>query len=123
MITVVQRATLGDYLAFYRNVIPGWVIYHGGERVGMAGISHSNVDGRWWAYLNLKSDLDGEGGLRLVREMRAGLEMISEDVYVLCEEHIYATAPRLLRILGFKPTDEVNGDMVVWVRPGSIEGD
>jgi len=123
MITVIRRATMGDYLAFFREVIPGWVIYHGGERVGMAGITYNKLNDRWWAYLNINGDLDRAGGLRLVREMRAGLSNLAEDVYVLCDEGNHPSAPRLLSALGFEPTDEVEDNWPVWKKAATTEGD
>jgi hypothetical protein len=116
MITVIKRATIADYMAMFPNMIPGWVVYHGGERVAIAGVNYNPMDDRWWAYLNVVGALDHDGGLRVIREMRDGLRGIQNDVYVLCDEGNYLAAPRLLRVLGFEKTNEQSLGQDVWIR-------
>jgi hypothetical protein len=41
-----------------------------------------------------------------VKQMRKHLREMTEDVYVQCDNVRFEHAPRLLQILGFKPTDE-----------------
>lgn len=115
MITVIRRATAADYFAFFNDVIPGWVVYNNGERIGMGGISWNAVDERWWGYLTMKGKPNHDGAMRIIREMQNGLRAIPHDVYVICDEKNYLSAPRLLRILGFEPTEETNFGLDVWV--------
>lgn len=116
MITTVQKARPEDYIALFKETVSGmWVVYHGGERVGMGGIHYSYFDNRWWGFLAMKKSVDAEGGLHLIRRMRSGLEFVTDDIYVLCDKKNHPSAPRLLRALGFEPTDETNFDLDVWV--------
>jgi hypothetical protein len=122
MITVVRRATIEDYVGFFGTkvldageIVPGWVLYHAGQRAAIAGISYNPDENRWWAYFNMRCSLNLDASLLLIREVRNGVRMIPHDVYVLCDEGNYATAPKLLHTLGFEPTDETNLGLDVWV--------
>ena len=122
VITIIKRATISDYIEFFgrkmldlSQIIPGWVLYHGGQRAAIAGISYDPEKDRWWAYFNIKRELTLDANLLLIREVRNGVRMIPHDVYVLCDESNYTTAPKLLGVLGFEPTDETNFGRDVWV--------
>ncbi len=114
MITVIKPATIGDYLAFYKAPMSGWVIFANGERVGMAGIALNETDQKFWGYFNIKDKVSSEVGADLIRQIRGGLKAMTEPVYVLCQECDFPQAPRLLKALGFKPTGEIKEGQEVW---------
>ena len=122
MIPVIQRATDADYMAFFGNFIPGWVVFYGGERVALVGFLYRALDDRWWGYFNIKPGLPKAATTRIVLEIKRNLNTVEEDVYVTCDEVDHAaTAPRLLRAWGFHPTGEYADEMemAIWMRPGT----
>ena len=121
MVMTVQRATIGDYLRFYKDIIPGWVVWNNGERVGMLGISFNVADQRYWGYFDLRDKLTPEAGLKLVTHVRAALKGAEHDVCVLCQKRTWDTAPRLLKVLGFHPTGDYVEEDEIWIRPASVE--
>lgn len=121
MVMTVQRATIGDYLKFYKDIIPGWVIWNNGQRIGILGFSYNVADHRYWGYFDLREKLDPDAGRRLVQNVRSSLKGADHDLVVLCQKETFETAPRLCRILGFKPTGEFVEGNEIWIRPASVE--
>ncbi len=66
-------------------------------------------EGRLWAFY----DVLGPVGPRVFYAIRSVLEAQEEDVFAPCND-LHATAPRLLALLGFVPTQETRFAMRVW---------
>lgn len=115
MISIVQPATVGDYLAFYAVPSTGWVLWHGGERIGMAGLAMNQAENRHWAYFDLRGGMDAQAGASLTRKVWTTLRAIKLDVWCLCQKDTFPQAPRFLRVLGFKPTGEIREQQEVWL--------
>ena len=83
-----------------------------GKVVAMAGVirdprfhgSMFEEMGRWIGFLQVADDVPPLGA-KAVHAMRAYLKRQSEDIIVQCE-NAFPKAEKLLRILGFKPTEE-----------------
>jgi hypothetical protein len=122
MIPIVKQATDADYFAFFGDKIPSWVVWWGGERVALVGFTLRQEDERFWGFFNVKEGLGPRVGMMIVREIQRNFKALTEDVYVTCDDINYEnTAPRLLRLWGFKPTDDNYEGMRIWVRSATGE--
>lgn len=118
MITVIRPATAGDFIAFFQHAqIASWVIWDGGERIGMSGILE--WDGQLWGYFDIRKPLSVDGGLSVVRAMRRALRVVDRDVLITCDEKRFSQAPRLLKACGFKPTGDYKNSLEIWKCPVS----
>lgn len=96
-----------------RDLVAGLI---DGVVVAMAGVIrdpryHGSIfeeDGRWIGFLSLAPGAQPLG-MRPVLVMRQYLKAQTEDIVVMCDE-TKPKAERLLTILGFKPTDELQAD-------------
>ena len=112
----VRRVT-GEHAAGY--FAPGLpdpeaaaVAYVDGKPVAIAGLHRA--EGRVWAFLNAFGPLPAILAIRRMRDVlaeahRAGIV----SIYVTCEDR-HVTAPRLLKLLGFQPTEEVRQGLRVY---------
>lgn len=121
----ITDAKLGDFLAWFNADLPSWVVWEGDERLAIAGITLNPAEGRWWGYFDLRdgAHLTPAAGAALALSMRRGLETVGYDVYATCQEEDFMTAPRLLRLIGFYPTNEHRDGLEVWVCPGTAAGE
>ena len=96
---------LGEFLCHWEEVEAAIV---DSEIVGMGGFArlHDHHD-RLWAFLNVMPGAR-MNGFRIARRLMRKLHDRNETVFIQCDGD-YAT--RLLRLLGFEPTDEVIADM------------
>lgn len=86
----------------------------GDEIVAMAGFVREGS--RLWAVLDLKLDT-GLSPVLVVRGLRRGLERRGGVIFTACDHLKYPSAPKLLMLLGFKPTSErrgTNNEYEVW---------
>jgi hypothetical protein len=87
-----------------------------GKVVAMAGVirdpryhgSMFEEDGRWVGFLQLAPDVPPLGA-KPVLAMRQYLKVQAEDIIVMCDETL-PKAERLLKVLGFLPTNELQAD-------------
>jgi len=114
MRTEIKPATVMDYMAYYKSAkFQSQCVWDGEERVGMFGVI---IDGgQNWAYLDTCKEIDTHVGLAIIRKMRDMLRNAQEIVFVTCDYKTYATAPRLLKAVGFVPTGETLNDHEVWI--------
>jgi hypothetical protein len=106
---LVRPATRAEIEAYHDDlschVEDAGVALYNGEIIAMGGFARKHD--RIWVTLDLE-DSARRFGLRLVRAMQRGLRARGETVFIQCDgDH----AERLLRILGFVPTDEAITDM------------
>ena len=110
----LRPATALEVAAFYGTtptIQTG--LFVDGVCIAMGAVAR--VNGAPWAILRVSGDVSGYG-MRIVRALRAGLDGIEEPVRTLCHVDLYPEAPRLLRLLGFVPTQETYDDRTVWIR-------
>ena len=98
------RKLVGAHAA---HVERGWVM---DDESALGGFCR--FEGRLWAFYDVLGAVD----VRVFYAIRSVLEAQTEDVFVPCNQ-AYATAPRLLALLGFEPTEEMRFGMVVWKWP------
>lgn len=113
----VRRADGADVARYYsQQPTEYYGLFVAGEPIALAGFQIR--DGRTWVYLDLPETATVHR-IRVVRAALRGLIDRNETVYAPCAVHIHAGAERLLRWLGFNPTDETvasyRGEMRVWV--------
>lgn len=115
----VREATVADYVTFYKDMqFPGFSVFDGDKMVGMVGIALGR-DANYWGYFDVDKKLPFSVGYQIARGLERSLRSVEHDVFVLCQQGDFATAPRFLRLIGFKPTGEsINGEEI-WVCPGS----
>lgn len=105
----IRPARADEVVAFYATqVTPYWTAVADGELVAMGRIIE--VDGRAWAFFNVRP-VTSKSGVAIVRAVRRGLIEAQRTVHVQAENE---DAGRLLRILGFTPTDETANGKQVW---------
>lgn len=90
------------------------LVVEGGEVLAVGGIAP--IGARLWGFLNVKPEVVGMRWT-LIRSIRARLKTLAHRaaVYAPCETAASPNAERLLRLLGFVPTDEFVDDLRVWV--------
>lgn len=110
----IRRATVADYMAFFHGELPSWTAVHNGEVVAMGGfVERSN---RCFAYFNVKQGgVSPAVGATVFRAVLRHLRAVKGSVYVTCDALEFPGAERLLRVLGFKPTEEWDNNMRVWL--------
>lgn len=70
--------------------------------------------GRRWVVFQIDDEAKPYGKKVLLACARA-MQRVGGPLYALCDEHKYPQAPRLLKSLGFKETDEVVYSRKVWL--------
>ena len=106
----LRPATIGDFSQFYMDISDAWVIEADGVIHAFGGMMR-RPDGRIWAWIDTRP---GVRPVQFVKAVRAALRSCGETVYVPCESNKFPTAEKLLRLLGFTPTEETHNDMRVW---------
>ena len=89
-----------------------------GECIGMSGIMRDPAyfgtlweeEGRMIGFLDIRANHPGLG-VRAVRAIRSYLCTRNHAIYVQCDTNTVPQAERLLRLLGFSPTEEMETDM------------
>ena len=107
---MLRPATIGDFSLFYTDVSGAYVIEADGVIYAIGGMMR-RPDGRLWAWIDTRP---GVKPVQFIKAVRAALRSSSETVYVPCESNKFATAEKLLRLLGFRPTEETHNEMRVW---------
>lgn len=110
---IVRHATLADIMTFFPQPTPACVLESDGEILAIGGVLERK--GRIWAFVDVKEALGPRAGLIVMRALLRHLRTIAEPVYIACDEG-FETAPRLLKALGFRPTEEMHFNERVWVR-------
>lgn len=89
----------------------------GGQAVAVAGIVRID-DGRLFLFFDVADGgLSGSrDALAIVRAARDMLEAQVEPVWTPCHVGKYPTAPKLVALCGFHPTNEIIEDAQVWLR-------
>ena len=83
-----------------------------GKRFGSAAVCLS--DDRIWVFLDVERSLSRGAVTALMRAMQDGLIETNRVIHTACNI-AHASAPRLLALLGFTPTDEIRDGYPVWV--------
>ena len=117
---VIRKLTPGEIRDFYYGVLSQEVIeafgsFVSGKCVGVCGImkepSHFGTlfeeYGRCIGFLDVRENYK-ELGLRYVRKMIRYIKEKNIDIYVKCDSSSFPQAKRLLKILGFTPTGEMD---------------
>lgn len=108
---MIRQARYADFLSFYRGRLPAYVLERDGVVVACGGIMER--DGRAWGWFDVKGKVSRSEALTLMRKMRAFLKEWGEELYIVCDEQ-FATAPKLLRLQGFEPTEETYNGSRIW---------
>lgn len=104
---LVTEATPEEICRFFG--IEAWVGIKDDRVVGIAGFRRDGD--RVWGFL----DLSGKPPpLTMIKAIKRRLDETDEPVYVGCAEHLFPSAPKLLTLLGFAPTEETVQGMRVW---------
>lgn len=108
----VVRANLIDLIVLHgedgRNAESGFLGINDGGVAASGGFFF--IDGKLWAALNV---YEPKIGIRIVRAVRRVLNEVPVPVYAPCNE-AHPQAKRLMKVLGFEPTDEKRHGMTVW---------
>ena len=96
---------LGEFQCHWEEIEAAIVV---GEIVGMGGFArHPDHRERLWVFLNVMPEARMYG-FRIVRRLMRKLHEKNETVFIQCDGDY---AMRILRMLGFEPTDEMITDM------------
>jgi hypothetical protein len=105
----IRRADRRDIEAYFDDlsdhVEEADIALAGDEVVGMGGFSRKH--GRLWVFLNVEPSAR-RFGFRIARALMRRLRARNETVFIQCDGDY---AARFLKLLGFKPTDEMITDM------------
>lgn len=105
----VREATPAEMV--YAYDIISWIALENDNLVAAGGFRRDK--GRLWGFLDVFSEVGS--GLSVVRAAKRIVEKVKEPIYAMCD-HELESAPRLLRLLGFSPTDESRCGMTIWRR-------
>lgn len=114
----IRRATLPECIAFGRLpvVCPciAWVGEQDGEMVGIGGLAWG---GRCWLWFDsLRPGISTAiNTIRMARRALATAKQLGETTVYLTRDASHNTSEKLVTMLGFTKTDEVSGDMEVWL--------
>lgn len=89
----------------------------GAEPVAAAGLIRVD-DGRLFMFFDVADGLlNGVGHAKfIVRAAREMLSQVDEAVWTPCHDAKYKSAPKLVALCGFVPTDEMIEDARVWLK-------
>lgn len=99
---------------FYHERLNPYMLKVDGRGIAVGGFA-TDAGGRVWAWLDTRPDRMEGHGRAIVRAIRRQLEAAGATVYVQCDSAKFATAERLLRLLGFEPTDGVLENREIWI--------
>lgn len=118
----IRQASADEVKAFYggiriREVIEAYGAFIDGTPVFMGGIMIDplkcntifNESARLIGFFDVKSN-EFSLGARSVLAIRNHMRRIGREIFVQCDEGSHKTAERLLSILGFFPTEEIERD-------------
>ena len=99
---------------FYHERLNAYMLKVDGLGIAVGGFA-TDAGGRVWAWLDTRPDRMAGHGRSVIRAIREQLRSAGETVYVQCQSAEFATAERLLRVLGFERTDGILENREVWV--------
>jgi len=117
----IRDATPEEVKAFYgqrtRGLVDIFGAFDGDRCIGLCGVMRDprfqgsifEEQGRLIAFLNV-ADVPKHFGIWIIKGIADYLKKQTEPVFVQCEDNRYPQAERLLRVVGFKPTDEFWAD-------------
>src|SRR5262245_5751750 len=108
---LIRPATAADIAAFYGAVQSLHVAMAAGRPVALGGFVEE--EGRLWVFLDVRDGAAAHGAA-IVRALRRELREANRTVFAPCNAGRFPRAQRLLRLLGFEPTEETRHDMRVW---------
>jgi hypothetical protein len=108
---LIRPATAADIAAFYGAVQSLHVAMVAGRPVALGGFVEE--EGRLWVFLDVRDGAAAHGA-SIVRALRRELRQANRTVFAPCNAGRFPRAERLLRLLGFEPTEETRHDMRVW---------
>lgn len=110
---MIRLATTADLIRAYGGTeFPSYVMERDGTICACGGMFPR--DGRLWAFFDVLANVTSREAIEIVRGVRRVVREAKAPVYVLCDDENYATAPRLLKVLGFEPTEEISNNSRVW---------
>jgi hypothetical protein len=110
---MIRPASVADLLlAYSRKQVSAFILERGDEICACGGTFQR--DGRNWAFLDILSEVTPKEGVRIVRAVRRVVQHLQSEAVIICDEETYAAAPRLLRAVGFEPTEEIINGARVW---------
>lgn len=93
-----------EYIAFYQRIEGHLAAFDAaGKPIAMV-MATRDADGRLWAWFQVREEARSRG-VAIARALLRGLHLQNETVYVACNTEGYPAAERLLRFLGFVPTE------------------
>ena len=93
-----------EYIAFFQTIEGHLAAFDdNGAPIAMVTATR-DPDGRLWAWLKVREEAKTRG-FAIARELLRGLHQKNETVYVACDTIGFPAAERLLRFLGFEPTE------------------
>ncbi len=108
----IVHATAADFLQFYSRKMPFYVLRSSGIPVVLGGFWDQN--GERWAVLDVRGRLSRSETLTMIRNVKAALKNSEVDVLITADTPTHPTAPKLLKLCGFKPTERILNGLEVW---------
>lgn len=108
------KPRLDELAEFYANPLDHRMLRVDGVAIA-CGIVVEDAERRSWGFLDIRADRVGNHGPKVVRAVRRYLDALGKPVLVLCHAEQFPTAPKLLTVLGFKPTDTYADGKRVWL--------
>jgi hypothetical protein len=109
----IRKARADEVAEFYMGrETPYELMRVNGKVVAMVAIVRDPDGMRTWATLDVAKDT--APSMTLVRALMRGLKDRGGVIHVACNALQHPNAPKLLRVLGFRPTLEERANMRVW---------
>lgn len=109
MTASIRPARIEDFRAYYGEAIEQVALEINGRTLAIGVVLRH--EGRLWGTLDTRP---GVNVMAMIRAVQAAILRQGEPVFVECQSHKHATAERLLKAIGFAPTDEWRNGMRVW---------
>jgi hypothetical protein len=109
MTAVLRPALPDDWRGYYGEPVAQTALEIDGAVCAIGLVRRQ--EGRLWGTLDTRP---GVKALTMIRAIRNIISAYDEPVYVECQSYKHATAERLLKAIGFAPTEEWRNGMRVW---------
>lgn len=118
----IRKASVADIMEFYGGfrrpeIIEAYGAFLNGKPIGICGLMRDpkhfgsiiEDSGRIIGFLDASPELKS-AGIKSVRAMLSFLKTVDHEIYVQSDANNFPQAEKLMRVLGFAPTDEKERD-------------
>ncbi len=111
--SIIRRAERHEIEEFYNLRVAHYVCELDGKTLAMG--TTTRAGDRLWGFFDVAEGLTAREAKAVLYAIQRGLRRMGEPVYVTSNEGVHDRATKLLRTIGFMPTDEIRNGKQIWV--------